>query len=630
MQQLTYIGGILFWLAGMVGAMAQQADTVQLDPVTIYGLPGGAYAQGSKTQVISLEPHAVGAAQGAHELLMARTPLHFKVYGSGIATISFRGTSASHTALLWNGLPANALTLGQADFALFPLAAFNKVEVQYGPGSARAGSGALGGSINLSNQMPQGTGHTFTQSATTGSFGLRAFELGHQMAKGAWHSSTKVYSRSLANNFNYQDLTRVGQPSTEQRHAANRQYGLTQSLHYQPRAGHTLGLNAWWHQANRQIQPLMGDFSSQDVQNDAAIRLSAHYQIERGTTLWQGQVGYLRDWLEFNGGTPIIGRRFIVKSQYEWAPSPQWQLSSGFQGTLATAQSANFEAQGAAEDRLALYALAKYSPVPTVVLSANIRQSLVQGYRVPFTPSVGAEWTFLQAAGHRLTIKGQAARAYRVPTLNDRFWQPGGNPGLAPENSLNAEAGLVHRFASAGFNIQTELTAYTLEVDDWIIWLPTGAVWSPQNIRQVQGRGAEALVNASGTFSAVQWQLNATAAWNTTVNLTPLAGTGQETQNQLPYTPETRANATYTVQFMGWHAGVEWQHTGSRRVNNTESLPAFNLWGLRAGHEFSGPLNGLSLFAQVQNLFNKQYQNMRLLAMPGTNWVLDLRYRFTL
>ena len=51
------------------------------------------------------------------ELLRQNTSLYFKEQGAGMtSSVSFRGTNASQTAVLWNGININSQTTGQTDF----------------------------------------------------------------------------------------------------------------------------------------------------------------------------------------------------------------------------------------------------------------------------------------------------------------------------------------------------------------------------------------------------------------------------------------------------------------------------------------------------------------------------------
>ena len=52
------------------------------------------------------------------EVLAQNTPIFIKSYGRGaVATASFRGTSPSHTQVLWNGMKLNSPMLGMVDFS---------------------------------------------------------------------------------------------------------------------------------------------------------------------------------------------------------------------------------------------------------------------------------------------------------------------------------------------------------------------------------------------------------------------------------------------------------------------------------------------------------------------------------
>lgn len=56
------------------------------------------------------------------DLLIQHSPVFIKTYGpGGVSTASFRGTTASHTLVLWNDFQLNAPTLGQVDFSTIPV-----------------------------------------------------------------------------------------------------------------------------------------------------------------------------------------------------------------------------------------------------------------------------------------------------------------------------------------------------------------------------------------------------------------------------------------------------------------------------------------------------------------------------
>ena len=64
-------------------------------------------------------------------------------------------------------------------------------------------------------------------------------------------------------------------------------------------------------------------------------------------------------------------------------------------------------------------------------------------------PRLGLNLRLLQ--GSTLHLKASAGRSFRVPTFNDRFWQPGGKPDLNPERGWTYDLGLrlEHRYGQA-------------------------------------------------------------------------------------------------------------------------------------------------------------------------------------
>src|SRR5699024_4701798 len=88
-------------------------------------------------------------------LLQYNSPVFFKENGLGMASSpSFRGTTASQTAVLWNGININSNFLGQTDFNTINTNGYDDISLRAGGGSLVYGSGAIGGTIHL-NTTPE-------------------------------------------------------------------------------------------------------------------------------------------------------------------------------------------------------------------------------------------------------------------------------------------------------------------------------------------------------------------------------------------------------------------------------------------------------------------------------------------
>src|SRR5213075_2539798 len=76
-----------------------------------------------------------------------------------------------------------------------------------------------------------------------------------------------------------------------------------------------------------------------------------------------------------------------------------------------------------------------------ISVAANLRQPVVSGFSAPFLPYLGTEYVILKNVNHDLKIRGSVSKNYRVPTLNDRYWQNAGDKNLLPETSHATELG---------------------------------------------------------------------------------------------------------------------------------------------------------------------------------------------
>ena len=130
-----------------------------------------------------LDLHKIGAQQllidstlaknstSLSDLLRQNGPVFVKEYGA-LSTAFFRGTPAAYTQLLWNGIPLNSLSTGIVDLGLFPSNIFSEIKLNSGGNSTLSGSGAIAGSIQLSNSIDFNPSSNLEIDLTKGSFGL--------------------------------------------------------------------------------------------------------------------------------------------------------------------------------------------------------------------------------------------------------------------------------------------------------------------------------------------------------------------------------------------------------------------------------------------------------------------------
>lgn len=248
--RITMLLMLLLQAALIMGQTYQ--DSIQLEEIYIYGMPLKEYTAGSKVLHIDSTALNVYASSNIGELLSQRSAIYFKTYGAGMtSTVAFRGTSASHTAVLWNGININSISLGQSDFSTFPVAASENVSIQYGASSALYGSGALGGTIHLYDdpQWIQGFQGSFQQEI--GSFGKTYSEVSAKWGNGSLESKTSVFFKRAENDFPYKVKGYGGTRILKQKNAALQHKGIIQDFNYRFRSNQYLSMNFWYNNLDR-------------------------------------------------------------------------------------------------------------------------------------------------------------------------------------------------------------------------------------------------------------------------------------------------------------------------------------------------------------------------------------------
>ena len=324
----------------------------------------------------------------------------------------------------------------------------------------------------------------------------------------------------------------------------------------------------------------------------------------------------MADQLQFNAQENQT-RQGLLGLDWELPSAGNWALRAGVRGTWMNAQLSTYTAT---EQRWEAYQSLGWQEGERISVSLNLRQLAYPNELVPFLPGLGMDWRLFEIDRTSLHLKTAFGLGLKLPTLNDRYWEPGGNPNLRPEKSQNAEIGLQLK-QTGNFSWSQRLTYYRMQVDDWIIWLPKGNVWIPENIREVHNQGLEYQGESSWTTGHLTWQANLAYTYSSTRDLT------QEGSQQLPYSPKHQGNAGLQVKRKDLAFDLSGFYVGPRSIasGNSRILEGFALGNL--GLTFSGAKwksLQMPLRFQVLNVFNQSYQVLYLRAMPGRSYQLNL------
>jgi len=412
-----------------------------------------------------------------------------------------------------------------------------------------------------------------------------------------WQVSGKtvLYRSQLNNQYPYTERKYYFVEPTE-----TGQRGLLQDIYFRNQKNQQLSVNAWL--TDNDLIQAPADTIGRERTRTQNYRVLSTYEAGHTTV----RAGWFRDVLDyarsnFNNPSHSLTDRFLARIEHEQSLLPVLSVRVGAEGVRFWTRVDGYGAQLITENRADLYALMRYQTSHWLV-SANLRQAFVTGYRPPFTPSLGVEYRVVQQTNMQLTAKASIGRSYRVPTLNERYWTDLGNPTLRPEKSLNTEVGLAGRLqATPQVIVTTELTAYRNLVDDWTYWNPTRN-YRVENLQQVLARGVE--WNGAVNYVTRQWQTGIRASYALTRSTQQRAYDAYSADiigKQLVYVPVHTGNLSGFIQRGQTRLTIQAVANSKQYItfDNIQSLPAYVLTNivvntqLRLG-QFQGRVHGAS------------------------------------
>ncbi|HEX7414226.1 MAG TPA: TonB-dependent receptor plug domain-containing protein, partial [Bacteroidia bacterium] len=541
-----------FILLCCLGFSQQKSDTVALNEVNITDYRIKKSDENfSQTKTDSTSQSAFLTSSMAQMLLQQNGCL-VKAYGPGnIASLGIRGSTAQQTAVVWNGMNINNPMLGQADISLLPVGFFSSMSLQKGALSGYWGSGAMAGVLNLQSSPQQTTGLTVQASTSYSSLQNSSQWLSINFSGSRLSSSTKVFADFSQNKYLYYKNTDTSLIKQTQQHARANQLAIMQDFAYKLKANQQLGLHFWIQDANRNIPYTTSALQQDANQKDRIFRSMLDWKVSKQKAIINTKLAFFNEGIIYNNKTDAIYsnnnfKTFAVDVDAQYQMSKGFAISGGTSNMLTLANSPDFVTQKHLLKNALFENISWNSRNNFFVVNVYAREEVFNS--TTFVPTEG--FTTTLNIFKWLAWKTNAGTVYRYPTLNDLYWNPGGNPLLKPENGHSEETSLQVKHQLKQFSIAFMGTIFSRDIHNNIMWLPgSNGNWSPVNILQVWSRGVE--TNTEITYKNNRFKTSLKVLTNYILS-TSLPAAEKSKYLQMPYVPMYSGSAILFVEYKNW------------------------------------------------------------------------------
>ncbi len=558
-----------------------------------------------------------------------------------LSTVSIRGSSAEEVAVFVDGVRINSALYGSVNFATIPIDSIERIEVIRGAASARFGTDAIGGVINIVTKKAGGkraidlklTGASFDTLHTSESWSEPhdkwSLVLAHNHRSTAGDFTFRSAGISLAGGTvaDPKTYTRFNNRSVAEDVLAKGDVDLTELMHL------SASNDFFWTDAQvptTEIEttllfPANPLEAHEEIFRDTAgLRAALDRLFVDGLSLKSGvSNAYIRD--HFTDPSPAIGDPIDVTSV---GVSPEAYLElmhSADAGPASFTTVLRYQYRYDHSD--------DSSPYPTAPLAGEHGRSTNAAFLEEEVDLFGDKLRVIpsgrvETASDRTTraswragavgspvewidIKANVGTAFRYPTFMELYFPDQGylrgNPNLNDERSFNWDAGVIVRPPRSSI----EISYYQNRIYNQIMFVPVSATTiQPINTGRVNSHGIEATVTAEPW----KWmRLDANYTWLDAI----FASNGLK----LPGRPQHKANAHLELK-TGWASIFgEVQYVGSYPLNTSNTVTISSHVAANAGTTIAFAKHFFFTF-EVKDVNNVQIYDARGFPLPRRSyWV---------
>lgn len=569
-----------------------------------------------------------------------------------LATSIMRGSYGVHTNVVWNGFSLQSPMNQVIDLNLIPAFFIDNVSIAHGSQSALYGSGAIGGTIGISQQNDVEKGLHGSILAGVGSF--ESFQQGVKLSYSAKNYTGKVryFNHIAQNNYTYTNTAKLGSPQETLNNAYLYRNGQMIENYFTINKRVKASLHGWRMTANRGVAPLMFQEKSVAFQKDNFWRIMGDVKVIGKRTEGVVRIQYSDERIRYNDSNTLVpinsdnrAYSLVVEGEMRYKLTPRHDLGFGVNNSYFRSTAGDYGTPSPVQYRPAVFLSHRYHSINNKLFTSfTVRQegvtlrnteslplltsSLPGEFRLlPIVPTVGANYNVYKD----FWLNGKASRVYRYPSFNDLYWNPGGNPNLEPEDGYSIEGHIAYKRNKRRLSVNTSFGGYYNDINNWILWQQgANGIWSPQNIQRVVARGIETNVEVSYILGKTILKADVRYAYTISTNEKEKQAGDESYKKQLIYVPYNTLASNIAVTHRNFYFRLNGQYTGAQFLtsDNKRFLPSFNTVNAFVGGIVKVKELSFNINLQVQNILNEEYQVTEWAPMPLRNYLLTIQFNF--